>query len=111
MTGPQRTESGGCWWCSCGKRQTCHHLFTECRAWAPQIGRLWKRIEKDCKWQHPRAPSVRLLWEEEAAEAVLEFLEDTRVGCRVPSGRAGVGRDRDAEIPGSESEEDGPSPP
>ena len=52
-----------------------------------------------------------MLWEEEAAEAVLEFLEDTRVGCRVPSGRAGVGRDRDAEIPGSESEEDGPSPP
>ena len=31
----------------------------------------------------PKAPSVRLLWEEKAVEAVLRFLEDTRVGCIV----------------------------
>ena len=31
---------------------------------------------------HPRAPVVRWLWDEKATEAVLEFLEDTRVGCR-----------------------------
>ncbi len=58
MTGPQRLESDECWWCRCGKRQTRHHLFTECRAWAPQIKELWKRIGKGCKWEHPRAPSV-----------------------------------------------------
>ena len=27
-----------------GKRQTRHHPFTECRAWAPQIRRLWRDI-------------------------------------------------------------------
>ena len=40
MTRPQRLESDECWWCNCGKQQTRHHLFTECRAWAPQIRRL-----------------------------------------------------------------------
>ena len=81
MTGPQRLESDECWWCKCGKRQTRHHLFTECRAWALQIRKLWERIREDCHWEHPRA-SVRWLWKEEATEAVLEFLEDTPVGSR-----------------------------
>ena len=40
MAGPQRLESDECWWCGCGKRQMRHQLFTECRAWAPQIVRL-----------------------------------------------------------------------
>ena len=44
MTGPQRLASDKCWWCNCGKRQTRHHLFTECRAWSPQIRGLWKRV-------------------------------------------------------------------
>ena len=37
MTGPQRAESDECWWCNCGKRQSRHHLFTECQSWLPQI--------------------------------------------------------------------------
>ena len=37
VTGSQRAESDECWWCNCGKRQSRHHLFTECRAWMPQI--------------------------------------------------------------------------
>ena len=41
MSGPQRLSSDECWWCNCGRRQSCHHLFTECRAWAPQIRVLW----------------------------------------------------------------------
>ena len=32
MTGPQRLETDECWWCNCGRRQSRHHLFTECRA-------------------------------------------------------------------------------
>ena len=40
MSGPQRLETGECWCCNCGKRQTHHNLFTECRAWAPQIRKL-----------------------------------------------------------------------
>ena len=48
MTGPQRLDLDRCWWCNCGKRQTRHHLFTECRAWAPQVRALWSRVGKDC---------------------------------------------------------------
>ena len=58
------------------------------------------------------APSVRRLWKEEATEAVLELLEDTRVGCRVSSGRVRVGDGRDVEeVQGSEGSEGGPGPP
>ena len=53
-------------------------------------------------------PSV---WEEEVTEAVLEFPEDTRVGCRVSSGRTRVGEDRDVEVQGFKGEEGGPGPP
>ena len=82
MTEGQRLESNECWWCNRGRRQLRHHLFVECRAWAPQIRRLWRGIGKDCGWEHPRAPAVRWLWDEGATGAVLEFLEDTRVGFR-----------------------------
>ena len=112
MTGPQRSDSDECWWCNCGKRQTRHHLFTECRAWAPQIRRLWRRIGKDCRWQHPRVPSVRWLWEERATDAVLEYPGDTAVGCKVSPGRVRVDEGRDVEgVPGSEGSEGGPGPP
>ena len=78
----------------------------------PPYQGLWERIGKVCKWQHPRAPSVRWLWKEKATEAVLEFPEDTRVGCRVSSGRARVDGDRDVEeVPGSEGEKARPGPP
>ena len=52
ISGPQRAESSERQWCSCGKRQSRHHLFIEFRAWAPRIGRLWSRIGKDCGWKH-----------------------------------------------------------
>ena len=86
----------------------------ECRAWAPQIRALWRRIGGDCHWEHPRTPTLRWLWKEEATEAVLEFLESMRVGrrasaeaarLRVDEGRGGE------EVPGQESEEDGPGSP
>ena len=49
---------------------------------------------------------MRWLWGEDATGAVLEFLEDTRVGCRVSSGRARVDEERDEdEVPGPEGEE------
>ena len=95
MTGPQRLESDGCWWCNCGRRQSRHHLFTECRAWAPQIRELWRRVGKDCGWEHPRAPALRWLWKDDAVEAVVEFLENTRVGCRASAEMATARMDKD----------------
>ena len=92
MTGPLRRESSDCRWCGNGKRESRHHLFTERRAFTPQIRRLWARIVKDCRWEHPKAPSVRKLWKEGATEAVLELLGDMPVGSWASSGsRARLG--------------------
>ena len=88
--------------------------FTECQAWRPQIKELWKRIGKDCGWEHPRAPAMRGLWKDDAVGAVVEFLEVTRVGSRASAAmaRARVDEDRDGEeVLGQEGEEDGPGPP
>ena len=49
-------------WCGSGERQSRHHLFIKCRAWEAQIRELWKCVGKACKWKHPRAPTVRLLF-------------------------------------------------
>ena len=99
MTGPQRLESDGCWWCNCGRRQSRHHLFTECRAWAPQIRELWRRFRKDCSWERRRAPALRWLWKDDAVVAVVEFLESARVGYRASAemARARVDEDRGEE--------------
>ena len=80
------------------------------------------RVEKDCEWESPRAPSVCLLFRDtRATPAVLEFLRDTRVG-RMP-GLALLGvQEEESELeeielvaqsegPGSDSEKDGPGPP
>ena len=72
-------------------------------------------VEKD--WEGlplgaPRAPSVRWLWKEETTEAVLEYLDETRVGCRASSGRARADESRgEEEVPGPEGEEGGPGSP
>ena len=114
VTGPQRLMTSDCWWCNCGKRQSRHHLFTECKAWTPQIRELWRRVGKDCGWEHPRAPALRWLWKDDAVGAVVGFLESTRVGSRASAEAARARMDEDRvgeEAPGQESEEDGPGPP
>ena len=56
-----RATDDKCWWCGGGKQQTRHHLSTECRAWLPQIRKLWKEIGKAHGWKHPRAPSGKFM--------------------------------------------------
>ena len=65
---------------------------------------MWKEIGKACQWKHPRTPSVRLLLDGRATEAVLEFLRRTRVGC------IGVERVPPEEEDGDESESEGRAP-
>ena len=68
-----------CWWCGSGERQTRHHLFVKCRRWSPVIRRLWQKVEADCGGAG--APVIRRLFNDlRATPAVLEFLEDTKVG-------------------------------
>ena len=86
---------------------------------------MWQRVEKDCKWEPPRAPSARLLFRDErATPALLDSLEDTRVG-RMPRlalmGKVGEESDLEEIVlwpaeeegsgSGSDGEEGGPGPP
>jgi len=41
---------------------------------------MWRDVGKACRWRHPRAPAVRLLFKEKAIPALLDFLRRTRVG-------------------------------
>ena len=65
---------------------------------------MWKDIVEACEWEHPRTPSVRLLWDGRATEAVLEFLRTTRVRCmgteRVPPEDKGEIREGEEGEPG-----------
>ena len=73
--------------------------------------------------QSPRAPSVRLLYRDErATPALLESLEDTRLGRTLGLALIGVVEEEseleevvlwpeEEEGPGEESEEGGPGPP
>ena len=80
----RQAPSDRCWWCGSGERQTRYHLLVRCRRWLPEIRRLWQRVEADCEWGTPRAPSVPLLSRNaRATPAPLEFLEGTKVG-RMP---------------------------
>ena len=56
-----KTDNDRCWWCGGGKQQARHQIFTECRAWLPQIRKLWKDIGRAHGWEHPRGPSVKRL--------------------------------------------------
>ena len=71
---------------------------------------MWKRIERLCEWDTPRAPSVRLMFDDvRAGPAVLTFLRDTRVGRMISMApRDGERAEDEAE---SEGEEGGPGPP
>ena len=86
---------------------------------------MWQRVEKDCEWESPRAPSVRPLFRDErATPALLEFLGGTRVGKMPSLGLMGVVEegseleeivlwpaDEEGSGSGSENEEAGPGPP
>ena len=96
------TDSDRCRWCEKGK-QSREHLFKECTAWTAEIRRLWtavgeasrgrERIDEPFKSRkgfgyrvrqaraRPSNTSIRdLLSDDRYTEAVLEFLETTRVG-------------------------------
>ena len=99
------TDSDRCWWCEKG-RQSREHLFKECRAWEKEIRELWDTIGKisgkresgrgaDGPFKsrkgfgfhvrqaraRPSNTTVREpLSNSRYTEAVLVFLEKTRVG-------------------------------
>ena len=53
------------------RAQSRHHLaIHQVPGVALQTRKMWKAIGKVCEWKHPRAPSVRLLWDRRAMEAV-----------------------------------------
>ena len=96
------TDTDRCWWCN-GGRQSRDHLFKECGGWKEEIRELWnevgrvsgRRQEEDGPFKsrkgfgfhvrqaraRPSNTTVReLLSNGRYTEAVLDFLEKTRVG-------------------------------
>ena len=75
---------------------------------------MWRRVERLCDWEEPRAREVRLLFDDvRAAPAVLAFLREARVRKIVSQAlrrrREGeVGREVDSE---GERDEGGPGSP
>ena len=96
-------ESDSCWWCS-GGRQSCEHLFKECRTWMEEIKTLWKTLGDISGVLRDRPGGVykgrkgflvgttggrvgpgncsvrRLFGDPRFSEAILKFLADMRVG-------------------------------
>ena len=71
--------------CDTGERQPRSNLVARCPAWAGQARVTWKKIEKMCEWETPRALAARLMFDDvRAALAVLTFLRDMQVGRMVP---------------------------
>ena len=114
-----------CWFCSTSEKQTRFHLFVKCRRWEPEIRKLWQRARLDSGWAELHLCAV--FGDERNVPAILEFLEETKVG-KVP-GRILLleGPDLEGEDPeclslrvqeeeeetevSSSEEEDGPGPP
>jgi ribonuclease HI len=99
-----KVDSDECWWCDAGVRQTRHHLFCECRAFRPQIVKLWKEVGEALGWKRRRKKRMRvadLFYREEVTEVVLEFLRTTGVGKFPP---VQVERDENEEESESEAE-------
>ena len=62
---PRATSAGGV--VAASDRRAMTYLLIRCRRWTPEIKRMWQRVEKDCEWKSPRAPSVSLLFRGERA--------------------------------------------
>lgn len=68
---------------------------------------MWEGVGMAYRWKHPKDPPVRKIFNDErATDAVLAFLQDTKVGRTIPLAppeQAGGGRTR--------ASEEGPDPP
>ena len=64
-------DNDTCWLCDTGQRQTRFHLVARCPTLRGQQRVLWRRVERLCDWDGPRAREVRLLFDDvRAAPAV-----------------------------------------
>ena len=73
---------------------------------------MWKSVGKACKLKHPRAPSIRLLFQDDrATPAVPTFLRETGAGEMInlaSPAEEGGGMEEERE---EDEEEDGTGPP
>ena len=113
----RKLDSSACWFCGTGERMSRFHLVARCRRRTGQQRVLWKRVERLCECDRPRARTVRLLFDDvRATPAMLSFLRDTRVGKMVSlgplNGRESPGRRLwdDMSSEEDEVEEDGQDP-
>lgn len=80
----KQAQDARCWWCN-SSRQTIAHLLMECRRWKRERDVMLRDIhQKKIRISAQRDTSdLQLLFDESAAEAVLQFLDHTAVGKRM----------------------------
>ena len=110
MTGcrPQGLDSDERWWCNCGKRQRAITCLLSVEPGLLRSGGCGRGLGGTA----PASTRGRRWLGGYGGRAVLEYLGDTKGGCRVSPGRARVDEGRDEEkVPGSEGGESGLGPP
>lgn len=80
----KQAQDARCWWCN-SSRQTIAHLLMECRRWKRERDVMLRDMhQKKIRISAQRDTSdLQLLFDESAAEAVLQFLDHTAVGKRM----------------------------
>jgi hypothetical protein len=82
-----KVEEARCWWCD-GSRQTVAHLMLECRKWRRERKTMLRKsktknvtITEARDWR-----DLETLFEQNATIYVLQYIENTEVGKRLPGG-------------------------
>lgn len=73
-----------CWWCGAIEQSVTHLLF-RCRRWRRQRDAMLRRLRKKVSISERKdRTDLQTLFGAEAAAGVLQFLEDTEVGKKIP---------------------------
>ena len=74
-------------------RQTVRHLMLECRKWRRERDIMWRQAKENGSRLHKGTTSIKDLFSDvKITRAILQYLEDTRIGTR-PNQRAEVDRE------------------
>ena len=79
-----KVQDARCWWCS-SSRQTVEHVLLECRKWRRERATMIRKLNTKnvAINETPDRRNVRILFGDNAAVDVLEFIEKTEVGKRL----------------------------
>ena len=82
-----KVQAARCWWCG-GSKQTVAHLMLECRKWRRERETMLQRLKaKNVTITERRdRRDLETLFEQVATIDVLQYIESTEVGKKLPDG-------------------------